>query len=485
MNNKEDTHTWDSQKDFLEKYRILMERIRHGDHSAYYQVKELRIKEFRNTIDIVNKGRYVTEKGTYYSFPDDSDMMCKTVFYEREICLPEAVQGCEQTIVEVQNIDCLYAGVQLKERGYNPAVLNMASRRNPGGGVVTGAGAQEETLFRRTNLFRSLYQFAPFAGMYGIKTSHHQYPLDRNFGGVYTPEAIYFRESEQKGYALLDNPVSLSFITVAGVNRPDLTAEGMIADYHVEPIKNKIRTIFRIGLAHGHDSLVLGALGCGAFRNPPRHVARLFHEVMDELEFKNKYRRIVFAILDDHNAHQSHNQEGNYKPFADEFAGMDEPRLTAEEEKALMMWKLGAGNSAKRFNGENPIPEKTKVATKDTWNVEPMPEKRVVIPLDETIPSGAMRVVKYGHIPDAMEDHWFMYCDESTIRYYRSWTGFCIYVARYVDNGIICKITELMVNRDPEQYGCTDNEHDVALFMALLTEEYGGDASKYWSKAIK
>ena len=485
MNNKEDTHTWDSQKDFLEKYRILMERIRHGDHSAYNQVKELRIKEFRNTIDIVNKGRYVTENGTYYSFPDDSDMMCKTVFYEREICLPEAVQGCEQTIVEVQNIDCLYAGAQLKERGYNPAVLNMASRRNPGGGVVTGAGAQEETLFRRTNLFRSLYQFAPFAGMYGIKTSQYQYPLDRNFGGVYTPDAVYFRESEQKGYALMDNPVSLSFITVAGMNRPDLTAEGMIADHHVEPIKNKIRTIFRIGLAHGHDSLVLGALGCGAFRNPPRHVARLFHEVMDELEFKNKYRRIVFAILDDHNAHQSHNPEGNYKPFADEFAGMDEPRLTAEEEKALIMWKLGAGNSAKRFNGENPIPEKTKVATKDTWNVEPMPEKRVVIPLDETIPSDAMRVVKYGHIPDAMEDHWFMYCDESTIRYYRSWTGFCIYVARYVDNGIICKITELMVNRDPEQYGCTDNEHDVALFMALLTEEYGGDASKYWSKAIK
>lgn len=56
----------------------------------------------------------------------------------------------------------------------------------------------------------------------------------------------------------------------------------MIANHHVEPIKNKIRTIFRIGLIHGHDSLVLGALGCGAFRNPPRHVARLFHEVMDE-----------------------------------------------------------------------------------------------------------------------------------------------------------------------------------------------------------
>ena len=198
-------------------------------------------------------------------------------------------------------------------------LLNMASRRNPGGGVTTGAGAQEETLFRRTNLFRSLYQFAPYAGQYGIKPSHHQYPLDRNFGGVYTPDAIYFRESEQKGYALLEEPVSLSFITVAGMNRPDLTDDGYIADHHVELIKNKIRTIFRMGLVHGHDSLVLGALGCGAFRNPPRHVARLFHEVMEEPEFKNKYRRIVFAILDDHNAHQRHNPEGNFRPFVEEF----------------------------------------------------------------------------------------------------------------------------------------------------------------------
>ena len=478
-------HTWDSERDFLKDYRVLMERVNKGNHDAYYKIKELRTIEFRNTVEIVNHGYYITENDARYTFPDDSDMMRKTVFYEKEICLSNTAQCADSTIIEVQNIDCLYAGIQMKEQGYNPAVLNMASRRNPGGGVTTGAGAQEETLFRRTNLFRFLYQFAPYAEQYGIKKSRYQYPLDRNFGGIYTPAAIYFRESEQKGYALLDNPVSLSFITVAGMNRPDLTADGMIADHHVEPIKNKIRTIFRIGLVHGHDSLVLGALGCGAFRNPPRHVARLFHEVMEEPEFKDKYRKIVFAILDDHNAHQSHNPEGNFKPFADEFGSMDGLGLTADKKQALLMWKLGAGNSAKRFNGENPIPEKTKVATKDSWNIEPMPEKRVVVPLHETIPSDAMRIVKYGHIPDAMEDHWFMYCDESTIRYYRSWTGFCIYVAKYVDNGIICKITELMVNREPEQYGCTDDEHDVALFMALLTEEYGGDASMYWNKVLK
>ena len=153
--------------------------------------------------------------------------------------------------------------------------------------------------------------------------------------------------------------------------------------------------------------------------------------------------------------------------------------------QALLMWKMGAGNSAKRFNGENPIPQKTKIATKDSWNIEPMPDKQTTIPMYENIPSAAMRIVKYGHIPDAMEDHWFMYCDETTIRYYRSWTGFCIYVAKYEDDGKTCKITELTVNREPEQYSCTDNEHDVALFMALLTEEYGGEANEYWEKAFR
>ena len=453
--------SWDAKKDFLDNYHPLMEKVRKGDRTAYNKVKELRVKEFRNTVEIVNKGHYTTENGKEFFFPADDAMICDTVFYESEICLPRIPQNDEPTIVEVQNIDCLHVGVELKEGGFNPAVLNMASRRNPGGGVVTGAGAQEETLFRRTNLFRSLYQFAPYAAQYGIKPSRHQYPLDRNFGGVYTPDAIYFRESEQNGYELMDAPVTLSFITVAGMNRPDLTPSGMIAHHHVEPIKNKIRTIYRIGLTHGHDALVLGALGCGAFCNPPRHVARLFHEVIEEPEFKNRYKKIVFAILDDHNAHQSHNPEGNFKPFKEEFAGMSQPQLTAEE---------------------NSIPEEIEVATKKSWKNMPMPDKKTVIPMDATIPSAAMRIVKYGHIPQAMEDHWFMYCDETTIRYFRSWTGICIYEAKYEDDGTTCRITELTVNRDPDQYGSKDDRKDTLNFLALLTREYGGDATSLWDK---
>lgn len=127
--------------------------------------------------------------------------------------------------------------------------------------------------------------------------------------------------------------------------------------------------------------------------------------------------------------------------------------------------------------------EKSKIATKDSWKTQPMPEKHTTIAMDESITSEAMRVVKCGHIPEAMEDHWFMYCDETTIRYHRSWTGICIYIAKYEDDGATCRISELTVNRDPEQYTNTDDEQDVARFMTLLTKQYGGDASRYQDKA--
>lgn len=472
--------SWNSRQ-FLDEYMPLKHQA--GNQVVYDKIRALRIKEFCNTVELVNQGYYITEAGAKRCFCNPSAMVSGTVFYEREFRVKCPFVG--HAAIEVWNEDCLAVGIKLVAEGYNPAILNMASRRNPGGGVINGAGAQEETLFRRTNLFQSLYQFAPYANQYGVRKSPKQYPLDRNYGGIYTPGATIFRESEARGYKLMDEPVRMSFISVAGMNRPDLTPSGMIAPWLVEPVKNKMRTILRIGLRHGHDSLVLGALGCGAFRNPPAHVARLFHEVFEEPEFKDKYRFIVFAILDDHNTHKAHNPHGNFVPFAEEFKGMErKPQPSPEELKALQMWVNGAGNSAKRFNGENPIPEKTVRATAESWKTLPMPELHECIPMHHELPIEAMGLVKYGHIPEAMEDHWFMYCDDNTIRYYRSWTGICFCVAQYEQTPAGYCITKLTVNRDETQYNCRDNAHDVALFLALLTEEYGGDASAYWDKAF-
>lgn len=310
--------TAEDRADFLEHRASLMQEFKAGILLSYDKVKTLRAEIFQNTVALVNQGFYVTENGKKVVFDNDG-MATGTKFYSRpfEVFDIPAIKG--RTTVEVVKADCMQEGIRLSREGFNPAVLNMASLTNPGGGVLNGAGAQEESIFRRTNMFRSLYQFAPYAEQYGIARSACQYPMDGNFGGIYTPSATVFREEEKNGFRLMDEPRKLCFIAVAGINRPRLNLDGTIADDLVEIVRNKIRTILRIGLVHGHDSLVLGALGCGAFRNPPAHVAQLFHEVFLEKEFADKYRRIVFAILEDHNSHRQHNREGNYLPFKSKF----------------------------------------------------------------------------------------------------------------------------------------------------------------------
>lgn len=89
-----------------------------------------------------------------------------------------------------------------------------------------------------------------------------------------------------------------------------------------EQTKNKIRTILRIAKEHYHDALVLGALGCGAFGNPSAQVARLFHEVFEEPEFKDQFKKVVFAILEDRNSVKN-STTGNYLPFKEEFEPRD------------------------------------------------------------------------------------------------------------------------------------------------------------------
>lgn len=317
--------SWDSAA-FIEEFNKWIRKPDTPENGVYpYEhVRRLRADEYKNTVQIVNAGKYITEDLKEVRLPDDSAMMTRTAFYEKSFKVTRLPAGKEETLFEVLNSDCLEAALTLLSSGYNPAVLNMASRKIPGGGVVGGAGAQEECLFRQTNLFRSLYQFVPEGRDYGVPSREEQYPLDRNYGGIYTPGATMFRESEAKGYRLMDKPIQLSFISVAAINHPALKDATHLDDSLVVGTKHKIKTILRIGLAHGHDSLVLSAFGCGAYRNPPSHMAQLFKEVFDDPEFKNKYRRVVFAIIDDHNARKAHNPEGNFKPFYDVFCDVSQ-----------------------------------------------------------------------------------------------------------------------------------------------------------------
>ena len=242
----------------------------------------------------------------------------------------------------------------------------------------------------------------------------------------------------------------------------------------VETIKPYVDEFITFAKQHLEYKFFVTRIGCGIAAFTPKEIAPLFQKAIEQ-ENVILPKDFVEILSDLHDKTPT---------AADGFEGMGMPQPTAEQMEVLRMWTMGAGNSAKRFNGENPIPPKSEVATKDRWKILPMPEKNTVIPLNVEIPYGAMRIIKYGHIPEAMEDHWFMYCDEDTIRYYRSWTGICIFEAMYEEYGDGYRITFLRVNRDPEQFGSTNNKKDTCLFLALLTEEFGGDGTVFWKQAF-
>eukprot|EP00760_Papus_ankaliazontas_P031493 PhM_4_TR5308/c0_g1_i2/m.25046 len=75
----------------------------------------------------------------------------------------------------------------------------------------------------------------------------------------------------------------------------DLRPYGSVFDYDL--LVEKIRTLLFMAMEAGCDSLVLGALGCGAFRNPPDAVARAFADVLASDDFKNVFHRVDFAII--------------------------------------------------------------------------------------------------------------------------------------------------------------------------------------------
>ena len=225
---------------------------------------------YQQTIDIVLEGHYTSENGEEVKLPDNTKMLKGSRFYTKPLDasnIPILADGSTKIIVK--NDDSIHCGHQLQQEGYNPVVLNLASRRNPGGGVKNGSRAQEESLFRSTNLFLSMYRYAEYAEDYGLEKSKFQYPMPVRFGGIYVPDATVFRAGAKDDFALLDTPYYMSFVAVAAINHPDLDRDGNICEEDAALTKNKMRTMLRIGLLNGHDSIVLGAFGCGAFRNPP------------------------------------------------------------------------------------------------------------------------------------------------------------------------------------------------------------------------
>jgi uncharacterized protein (TIGR02452 family) len=238
------------------------------------------------TVSIVERGWYEGPEG---GVVDIADAVTRSVAGTRLHLpgdeLPEPVPAAGPPVIEVTGESSLYAARRV---GGAVACLNFASARNPGGGFLTGAQAQEESLARASALYASLREAPDFYAFHRAQRS-----LLYTDRVIYSPGVPVFRTDRGR---FLTEAYDIAFLTSAAPNR------AMITRYQPEllpdvrgALARRAARVLRVAAAHGHRELILGAWGCGVFGNDPGEVARVFAETLRDSPW---FDRVVFAVLD-------------------------------------------------------------------------------------------------------------------------------------------------------------------------------------------
>lgn len=216
----------------------------------------------------------------------------------------------DSTQITFTTNDSLTAGRELRKLAGERRIglLNMANRWQPGGvGMAPYGGSQEEYLIRRSNLYFSVNphlnknlenQFKSMRLKEGYDSSlpTHHIPA---FGTVVSKDVTFIDQAEWDQFDIISAAA------------PDLrkgSDESIYLKRHFnkdisklaqgELIKHKIEAIFSSAIEAGITDLVLGAFGCGCFKNSPESVSKIFKEVLEDPKYRNSFTNIVFAITD-------------------------------------------------------------------------------------------------------------------------------------------------------------------------------------------
>jgi len=253
------------------------------------------------TTAIVEAGCYVAPSGREVSVAESTaSAVARTRLYlpGQDVVVPAEASG-PAPVVEVTNESSLSASRRL---GDDVACLVFASARKPGGGFLNGAQAQEESIARVSALYAcqtAVPQFYAF----------HRQSGDLRYSDrvIYSPRVPVFRDEDG---TLLEEPYLVSFLTAAAPNLGEiLSSQPASAGSVPDLLAARAGRVLAVAAAHGHRELVLGAWGCGVFRNNPATVARMFAEHLARAA--GWFDRVVFAVLD--------HQRGTpaYSAFAD------------------------------------------------------------------------------------------------------------------------------------------------------------------------
>ena len=165
------------------------------------------------------------------------------------------------------------------------AVLNFASYKNPGGKFLEGSMAQEESLCHHSTLYPVLERCNEF---YEFNRTHLNNSL-YDHRVLYTPNIIF------------DDRYAVDVITCAFPNMiPYVKYNKPInTEYYIDLLSNRVDSIFHTASINEVDTLILGAIGCGVFKNSPSVVASIFINRIKDV-WIHKFSEITFAIPDDY-----------------------------------------------------------------------------------------------------------------------------------------------------------------------------------------
>ncbi len=200
-----------------------------------------------------------------------------------------SLENQSQLTIIVENISTVDAIRKLVLEGKEKiGVLNFASAKNPGGGFLNGAKAQEESLAASSTLYRTLIVHEEY-----YRENRKCNSMIYTNHAIYSPDVVFFRD----GSFRLTEPVKASVLTVPAVNMGQVIQKGEDVEAAKKAMKQRMKLALAIFANEGAKNLVLGAYGCGVFRNDPKDVAIWWKELLDTE--MGKYFDLVFhAVLD-------------------------------------------------------------------------------------------------------------------------------------------------------------------------------------------
>ncbi|MGP0063958.1 MAG: TIGR02452 family protein [Isosphaeraceae bacterium] len=263
-----------------------------------------RAETARETLEILESGHYLARTGNRVTIGDRlAAARTRSILYTPDRhddvsrqCEP-ILLGCidrAPTAFEVVNATTLHASRELLRDDPSARVLalNFASAKNPGGGFLNGSQAQEESLARASGLYACI---APLQAMYEANRGSSSCLYTEHM--IYSPDVPVFRDDDD---TLLEEPYAVSFVTAPAVNAGVVREKEPRNVARIEPVMlARIEKVLSLAVVNGHDVLVLGAWGCGVFRNDPAEVAVGFARHLNgEGRFRSAFRKVVFAVLD-------------------------------------------------------------------------------------------------------------------------------------------------------------------------------------------